>query len=168
MDIQKAFLMSLVLHCLLLYTAKGHGSSASGDSSKPVQSATNNPTSDKDSLKDKPTEVDLVENPIQKEPGELAKKKSHKADTCNKSFGGVGIAMNLLSVDSDEAVVTHVYRGYPADLAGVQNGDYILNAHEAKGPIGTDIVLEIVRDGIKLNLSVKREKICMEDMKESQ
>jgi|SRR5271165_6331489 len=163
MDIQKAFLISLVIHSVLLITAKGHGSPANGNTSKPVQSATNNAETPENII-NKPTEVDLVEKPVQKQPGELPKKKPHKADNCGKSFGGVGMAMDLLAVGSDEAVVTRVYDGYPAKIAGVQAGDYILNAHEAKGPIGTEILLEIVRDGIKLNLLVKREKICMGDM----
>src|SRR5664279_5546089 len=87
-------------------------------------------------------------------------------------YGGVG---SLVSPGDDYIVISEVYKGFPADLAGIKPGDLLKKVDGAslkgltqekvseklKGNPGTPITVTIERDGKETDYSLKREKIVI-------
>ena len=87
-------------------------------------------------------------------------------------YGGIG---SMVRDNGDFAVITEVYRGFPADQAGIKPGDIIKKvdsvslkglstnkvSEKLKGDPGTTIVLTIERNGKETDYSMKREKIAV-------
>lgn len=87
-------------------------------------------------------------------------------------YGGIG---SLVRGGSDYAVISQIYKGFPADIAGIKPGDILKKAdgvslkgftteqvsEKLKGIPGTSIRLTIERNGAEKEYSVKREKIVI-------
>jgi carboxyl-terminal processing protease len=87
-------------------------------------------------------------------------------------YGGIG---SLVRGSGDYVVVSLVYKGFPADLAGIKPGDILKKAdgislkgfptdkvsEKLKGSPGTVIKLTIERNGSEIEIPVKREKIIV-------
>jgi carboxyl-terminal processing protease len=87
-------------------------------------------------------------------------------------YGGIG---SLVRGGGEYVVVALVYKGFPADAAGIKTGDLLKKAdgislkglsddqvsEKLKGNPGTVINLTIERNGIEMDFSVKREKIVI-------
>jgi carboxyl-terminal processing protease len=87
-------------------------------------------------------------------------------------YGGIG---SLVRGSGDYVVVSLVYKGFPADLAGIKPGDILKKAdgvslkgfptdkvsEKLKGSPGTVIKLTIERNGTEIEVPVKREKIVV-------
>ena len=87
-------------------------------------------------------------------------------------YGGIG---SLVRGGGEYAVVSLIYKGFPADVAGIKSGDRLIKADEVslkgfstdlvseklKGNPGTIIKLTIERNGVEMDFSVKREKIVI-------
>lgn len=87
-------------------------------------------------------------------------------------YGGIG---SLVRSTGDYVVISEVYKGFPADKAGIKPGDILKKvdgvslkgittdkvSEKLKGNPGTDINLTIERNGKESDLSLKREKIIM-------
>jgi carboxyl-terminal processing protease len=87
-------------------------------------------------------------------------------------YGGIG---SLVRNSGDYTVISKVYKGFPADLAGIKPGDLLIKvdgvtlkglttdkvSEKLKGNPGTDITLSIERNGKEINYKVKREKIII-------
>lgn len=87
-------------------------------------------------------------------------------------YGGIG---SLVRNSGDYVVISEVYRGFPADKAGIKPGDLLKKvdgvslkglptekvSEKLKGNPGTDITLTIDRNGKEEDLAIKREKIVM-------
>lgn len=87
-------------------------------------------------------------------------------------YGGIG---SLVRASGDYTVISEVYKGFPADIAGIKPGDLLKKvdgvslkgfstdkvSEKLKGNAGTDIKLTIERNGKDLDLSLKREKIVI-------
>lgn len=85
-------------------------------------------------------------------------------------YGGIG---SLVRGGADYVVVSEVYRGFPADLAGIKAGDLLKKvdgvslkgfssekvSEKLKGTPGTDISVTMERNGIETDYKMKREKI---------
>lgn len=85
-------------------------------------------------------------------------------------YGGIG---SLVRGGGEYVVISQVYKGFPADIAGLKAGDLLIKADGAslkgvpteqvsdklKGNPGSVINLTIQRNGAEKELSVKREKI---------
>lgn len=85
-------------------------------------------------------------------------------------YGGIG---SLVRGGGDYVVVSEVYRGFPADLAGIKAGDLLKKvdgvslkgltsekvSDKLKGTPGTDISVTMERNGIETDYKMKREKI---------
>ncbi len=92
------------------------------------------------------------------------------ADTISGSFGGVGMEID---VKDGVLIVVAPLKGTPAEAAGIRKGDYIVAidgkttegvpVHVAvtriRGPIGTTVVLSLVRDKKPLEIKVARATI---------
>lgn len=90
----------------------------------------------------------------------------------NGSFEGIGAE---LGVDGDVIIVVSPIRGFPAEEAGLRPQDSIIeidgedaigiSVEEAvskiRGEAGTDVVLTIVRDGERLEITITRAKITL-------
>ncbi len=88
------------------------------------------------------------------------------------NFIGIGIYM-VQDKETDRILVLTPIKYGPAEKAGIQPGDYIKSidgveykgsqlseaADKVKGEEGTEVKLEIVRDGETINFSIKRENI---------
>jgi carboxyl-terminal processing protease len=75
----------------------------------------------------------------------------------------------------DYAVITDIYRGFPADLAGIKPGDIVKKvdgntlksigpdkiSDKLKGDPGTDVTLTIERNGKESDYSMKRARIAL-------
>lgn len=87
-------------------------------------------------------------------------------------YGGIGsIVRNI----GDYVVINEVYKGFPADLAGIKAGDILKKvdgislkgiaddkiSEKLKGNPGTEITLTIERDGKEKDYILKREKIVV-------
>ena len=87
-------------------------------------------------------------------------------------YGGIG---SLIRPGGQYVVVSLVYKGFPADVAGIKPGDLLKKAdgiplqgfsteqvsEKLKGNPGTIINLTVERNGVDMNFSVKREKIVV-------
>jgi carboxyl-terminal processing protease len=87
-------------------------------------------------------------------------------------YGGIG---SLVRGSGDYVVISEVYRGFPADLAGIKPGDLMKKvdgvtlkglstdkvSEKLKGNPGTPITLTIERNGKETDYSLKREKIAV-------
>jgi carboxyl-terminal processing protease len=87
-------------------------------------------------------------------------------------YGGIG---SLVRNNGEYTIVSEVYKGFPADKAGIKPGDILKKvdgtslkgfstdkvSEKLKGNPGTDIDITIERNGNDLDLKVKREKITM-------
>jgi carboxyl-terminal processing protease len=85
-------------------------------------------------------------------------------------YGGIG---SLIRGGGEYVVISLVYKGFPADLAGVRAGDLIKKvdgfalkgadtetvSQKLKGNPGTTVMLTIERNGKEMEIPVKREKI---------
>lgn len=89
---------------------------------------------------------------------------AHASDDCTDFFGGIGITESQgLRSATDRTVivwVSEVHKGYPAEAAGIQVYDQILNNDEIRGKIGTKVIVRILRDGQPLDFEIIRDKIC--------
>jgi carboxyl-terminal processing protease len=87
-------------------------------------------------------------------------------------YGGIG---SLIRSDGDYVTVTLVYKGFPADIAGIKPGDILKMvdgtslkgfsndqvSEKLKGNPGTTINLTVERNGTDIDFSMKREKIIV-------
>jgi carboxyl-terminal processing protease len=87
-------------------------------------------------------------------------------------YGGIG---SLVRSTGDYVVISEVYKGFPADKAGIKPGDLLKKvdgvslkgfatdkvSEKLKGNPGTDINLTIERNGKESDYALKREKIVM-------
>lgn len=87
-------------------------------------------------------------------------------------YGGIGC---LVRNNGEYAIITNVYKGFPADLAGIKAGDIIKKvdgvslksiptdkvSDRLKGDPGTPIILTIERDGAESDFQMKRERIAV-------
>lgn len=87
-------------------------------------------------------------------------------------YGGIG---SLVRGTGEYVTVVEVYKGFPADKAGIKPGDIIKKINglpikgsttdnvsdKLKGNPGTDIILTIERNGIESDYTIKREKIAI-------
>jgi carboxyl-terminal processing protease len=87
-------------------------------------------------------------------------------------YGGIG---SLVRGGGEYVVIIEVYKGFPADLAGIKAGDLLKKidgvplkgissdkvSEKLKGNSGTDITLTIERNGKEAEYKMKREKIIM-------
>jgi carboxyl-terminal processing protease len=87
-------------------------------------------------------------------------------------YGGIG---SLVRGNGDYVIVSEVYKGFPADLAGIKPGDLLKKvdgvslksfstdkvSEKLKGNPGTEIDITIERNGKEMNFKLKREKIVI-------
>lgn len=87
-------------------------------------------------------------------------------------YGGIGA---LVRNNGEYAVVTEIYRGFPADQAGIKPGDIIKKVNgtslkglatdkvsdRLKGDPGTPITLTVDRSGKESDFTMKRERIAV-------
>jgi carboxyl-terminal processing protease len=87
-------------------------------------------------------------------------------------YGGIG---SMVRNNGEFAVVTEIYRGFPADLAGIKPGDIIKKVNgislkglasekvsdKLKGDPGTSITLTVDRNGKESDYTMKRERIAV-------
>lgn len=96
----------------------------------------------------------------------------------NPDIEGIGVTLRF---DGENTVIETVLSGYPADKAGLRNGDVITSvdgeavtgqmpsivASKVRGKAGTDVTVEIFRSEStqgQLEFTVKREKIEIENI----
>lgn len=76
---------------------------------------------------------------------------------CANPFGGIGIQFT----DWTDPTVTRVPHGYPAELAGIVKGDYIVNVKDLMGPVGSRVDVTVIKPSGEVRLlKLKRAKIC--------
>lgn len=87
-------------------------------------------------------------------------------------YGGIG---SLIRSAGDYVVISQVYKGFPADVAGIKAGDLLKKAdgvslkgfptekvsEKLKGNPGSTVILTIERNGEEMEIPVKREKIMV-------
>jgi carboxyl-terminal processing protease len=87
-------------------------------------------------------------------------------------YGGIG---SLVRNSGDYVVISDVYKGFPADLAGIKAGDLLKKvdgtslkglstdkvSEKLKGNPGTEIILTVERNGKETVYPLKREKIII-------
>ena len=87
-------------------------------------------------------------------------------------YGGIG---SLVRNSGDYVVISEVYKGFPADLAGIKAGDLLKKvdgislkgfstdkvSEKLKGNPGTEITITVERNGKETDYPLKREKIII-------
>jgi carboxyl-terminal processing protease len=87
-------------------------------------------------------------------------------------YGGIG---SLIRQNGDYVIVSQVYKGFPADIAGIKAGDLLKEvdgtslkgltsdkvSEKLKGNPGTPIKAKIERNGKEIEYTMKREKIAI-------
>src|SRR5450759_3831603 len=90
-------------------------------------------------------------------------------------YGGIG---SLVRTSGDYVTISEVYKGFPADKAGIKAGDLLKKvdgislkglttdkvSEKLKGNPGTEINLTIERNGKETDYQLKREKIIMKSV----
>ena len=90
-------------------------------------------------------------------------------------YGGIG---SLVRTSGDYVIISEVYKGFPADKAGIKAGDLLKKvdgislkglttdkvSEKLKGNPGTEINLTIERNGKETDYQLKREKIIMKSV----
>jgi hypothetical protein len=154
---------SLVLHALFMALLLSHAQ-RSGDGAK-KDGATKPDSTDEASQfvpkgEQKVTQIDIVELPSKdrKPAGE-----GKVDDNCDgvDAYGGIGIQGDY---HLNDYRITAVGKGYPADRAGVKPGDVIVTpaSWEIRGEPGTKITLLLIRQGREMQVTMVRDKICMQ------
>jgi len=87
-------------------------------------------------------------------------------------YGGIG---SMVRGNGDYVIISEVYKGFPADLAGIKAGDLLKKvdgvslkglstdkvSEKLKGDPGTAIAVTVERDGREADYLLKREKIAI-------
>ena len=87
-------------------------------------------------------------------------------------YGGIG---SLVRSNGDYTIVSEIYKGFPADLAGIRPGDLFKKvdgvslkgmttdqvSEKLKGTPGTEIIITVERNGKESDYKMKREKIAI-------
>jgi carboxyl-terminal processing protease len=87
-------------------------------------------------------------------------------------YGGIG---SMVRNEGDYAIITEIYRGFPADQAGIKPGDIIKKvdgvslkgmqtdkiSDKLKGEPGTSVTLTLERNGQETDYTMKRERIAV-------
>jgi len=87
-------------------------------------------------------------------------------------YGGIG---SMVRAAGDYVVISEVYKGFPADKAGIKPGDILKKvdgislkglptekvSEKLKGNPGTEVSITIERNGKETEMPIKREKIIM-------
>ena len=87
-------------------------------------------------------------------------------------YGGIG---SLVRSNGDYVIVSEVYKGFPADLAGIRAGDLLKKvdgfslkgfttdkvSEKLKGNPGTEIAITVERNGKEMDFTLKRQKIVI-------
>jgi len=73
-------------------------------------------------------------------------------------YGGIGVKV----VDDTNLYVTAVFKGYAADKAGIEIGDFLTPIDSVKlmGTPGTFVTLTILRNGVIITKKIRRVKVC--------
>lgn len=166
MTYRRAFTISVVLHALLLVHAL-HMSSRSGSQPGQPESFSNVKIPEENGeeklvIAESPIDVELVEKVPEPTQGEVEAKWQKHLQTCAHSFGGIGA--DGVRLYNGSVRVKRIYNNYPADAAGLQVDDTVLNWDDIKGVVGTPVTIEVYRNGITFQVTVVRGKICLEDI----
>lgn len=81
--------------------------------------------------------------------------KGYLGGNCKESYGGLGVYYNGVAI-------TGVMPGYPGEAIGLLPGDIILTQGDLRGPIGSSVDIEVLRQGRPIHFTAIREKICIE------
>jgi hypothetical protein len=173
---KRAIFGSLLIHLAILALFLNAGSGIDGNCEGPncsdkksENAGTGNSDDDKREIVDKPVQI----SPVSPEVLEAIKKQNEQikleeeqkkeqarlekeAKECPLWFGGIGVTFNSL-----EGRVLTVHRGYPAEAAGIQPGDYLTSDTEIKGQVGTPVVVQVTRGTLVYTLTLIRAKICV-------
>ena len=73
-------------------------------------------------------------------------------------YGGIGVKV----VDDTNLYVTAVFKGYAADKAGIEVGDFLtpIDSNQLMGTPGTLVTISILRNGITITKKIQRVKVC--------
>lgn len=91
-------------------------------------------------------------------------------ESINMNFVGIGVGYQMLG---DNFIITKVYRGSPAEKAGVEPGDVLVSVNgvsveekssdelkeDITGEAGTDVIIEFMRSGKIIEFTITRESI---------
>jgi len=156
---KKYLLASTLLHLSLLFISAKHAGNLLNQGGKGSGSNLHGGVAiDKDIIpKSRTTEVAIIE----KHPDIIIKSNKHKIvdkDCPGSWYGGIGIE----TVDNGAETIGTVHSGYPADLAGLLEGDEVVSVegNYIPGPPGTEVTMLIKRNGISRVYTITRGKIC--------
>jgi predicted metalloprotease with PDZ domain len=116
--------------------------------------------------KEAPVEISLIDN---KELRKLLKKKPKIKDAVRECegdlwFAGIGVSYQAL----DDGLISEVFKGYPAEKAGIRVGDKLLTPLRAirgdAAELGKAVIIKINRNGNIIDFIIVREKICIKEM----
>jgi hypothetical protein len=171
MKLRYGLFISIMLHILillfsLLFAGAGEGEGNGHDKNGtrregPEGSKYNGINAGNVLPKDRPVEVNLVEKPEEK-PEIILKKKKKKSINAEKEcpgkwYGGIGIQSSF------NEIISQVYPGYPADLAGLEKGDTIISTDGAEilGEPGTVLHITVRRNDKIIKYTIIRGKVCL-------
>jgi C-terminal processing protease CtpA/Prc len=109
--------------------------------------------------KQRPTEVTIID-PLE---DDMVIKGIQKVDVnkeCpGKWYGGIGIQEDIRS---SKEVIEIVFKGYPADIAGLEAGDEIVwvSSRQIIGDPGTSIDMIVLRGSRTIRFHLTRGKVC--------
>ena len=137
----------------VLGMGKGDGNAKAGSKYKGVE------IPGKVQERERPTEVTIIER-IKDKDAPIKKAVNADKDCPEAWYGGIGIQSRFGGALGDEVAI--VYRGFPADLAGLTVGDIIYNVEggEILGSPGTVVRMTIIRNGKYIQMNITRGKVC--------
>ncbi len=92
--------------------------------------------------------------------GILKQQEVVETKECSSYYGGIGI---LLSYRDGYYFAEKVYKGYPADNAGIMPGDLLEFNEDVKGEVGTLVIIQVTNQTDTKRIIIRREKICTND-----
>lgn len=90
----------------------------------------------------------------------IDKREGHGPGDCPKFFGGIGIEFQP---SENGALITHVFHGYPAEKAGLREGDEILEEGNVRGEPDTTVIVRALRGKKTIEFSIVRGRVCITD-----
>lgn len=140
----------------LLNSNKSNGKKENGGLAKNIEFLDNTPP--------KPIKISMISASSANE-NKMNIQLAKKIKDCGEGaivYGGVGLVFQPSPLKVNTFIITQVAPDYPADKAGIKNGDEFYGDPFSilRGEIGSSVTVSFMRNGKKITTTMIREKIC--------
>lgn len=174
MTFKKALRASFIMHVIFLLLISGvfpkgcgsggdgNGNGGNSESEKKGESPEEQDNKSIEDILPQETEVELIEKTPEMEEAfaQMERREFQKElAKCQDYFGGIGVTHD------GKGAIEKAHKFYPAYDAGIRDGDILIGSvMRLRGPIGTPVTVNVIRNGTHLTFNLIRGKICTKDV----